>query len=157
MLIRLKLAGLLAVLEGRRDVDLDDWALAGRIVDVSRHERDKVVEVVRSEGVGEMTRRLEHAAARRRVEVTAEIEAREAHARAVFESAIASAARVIARHPGEGVHLGRGCTKRCAMNAVAGRNRKLIDPGALVATLVERRFVAFDDDGFLVPCARSAP
>lgn len=48
-LYRLKVAGLLAILDGRRDVNLDDWALAGTIQDASNTIRGHVVDTVNHE------------------------------------------------------------------------------------------------------------
>jgi hypothetical protein len=108
-----------------------------------------------------MSRRMEQAAARRRVEVAVELETREEHARTTFEksfeSAVGSAARLIARHHDEGAHEGRGCTKRCTTNAIAGKHRKLLGLDALLTALIERQFVTVDEDGRLVPGARRAP
>jgi hypothetical protein len=157
MLVRLKLAGLFAVLEGRRDVDLDDWALAGQMVAVSRSEREAIVEIVRAEGVAEMVKRLD----RRRAEVTVELETREEHARekfeSAFESAVGSAARLIVRHYAEGAHGGRGCTKRCATLSVAGKHRKSVALDPLLTALIERQHIVIGEGGRLLPGPVEAP
>ncbi|KAA0086699.1 hypothetical protein CIW52_01950 [Mycolicibacterium sp. P9-64] len=46
MLTRLKVAFALAVLAGRKDIDVDDWKLGGEIIDLSTHVRGEVQSAV---------------------------------------------------------------------------------------------------------------
>lgn len=47
MLLRLKVAFGLAVLDERRDISMDDWRIAGQLLDVSARVRDEMKQVVR--------------------------------------------------------------------------------------------------------------
>lgn len=49
-LIRLKAAALLAVLDGRKDIDPEDWELAGTIIETSVAVRTGVLELISAEG-----------------------------------------------------------------------------------------------------------
>lgn len=73
LLLRLKIAGLLAVIDGRLNIDSEDWALAGMVADTSRAVRNHVAAIVvaaKSETEHATSSRL----ARRQVEATTAVE-----------------------------------------------------------------------------------
>ena len=112
-LSKLKLAALLAILDGRQDVDLEDWSLAERIM---THSDDVRSWVIRQAAIERST--AEEAAARRQI-------AKEAMVEDSAESrALASAAKSVAR---AAARLdGKPLSKRQAHAAVASKHRQLV-------------------------------
>jgi hypothetical protein len=112
----LKIAGLLAILDGRLDVDLDDWRLAGMVWETSCQVRARVIADVR---------RHEERAEERRVERIANREQASEAARRGAPKAIERIARKVAgwvHDAGEA-----GSTRTDIRSPLAGRDRHLFD------------------------------
>lgn len=114
-LIRLKIAALLAILDGRKDLSCDDWDLAGTVVETSIQVRDGVLGIVAAEGA-----RREAAARDRHAERETEADVAKER-RSVVDCARKIAEKVAARPDGvtwSQVH--RSLTKRLREAAEAG-------------------------------------
>lgn len=112
-LLRLKLAALLGVLDSHRGIDLEDWQLAGQILDASDKVRKSIQATAAAKAHEDESRSI--AKADRRATVLTDSEA---------ERACRGMARAIARH----VHRGAcvdGCKLRCVSRSTAGQHRKL--------------------------------
>lgn len=136
-LVRLKLAGCLAILAGRQDVDTDDWALAGTIWRTGRLVRTVVIETLALE-----SRKVEDArtaAYVRRNDAalgSAEQKARDSMARSIQ--------RIVRQHASNG-HCTDGCALRCARSATASKHRELIPIGDAVEHAEQLRWVRLID------------
>lgn len=114
VLHRLKLAGLLAVLDGRSDVDDDDWDLAGGLLRASDLTRaDVLTEISRTRSAAERTR-LERAA-RHDEHLESSREQR------AFDSAVRAVARKAHKTPSAAL------TRSELTRAIKGDHRKLIN------------------------------
>lgn len=138
ILVRLKTAALLAILDGRVDVGDDDWQLAHTIVTTSRAIRRTV------EGtIGHLQQQKEHAAverhARREVTVEATKEAR------ALESASKALARAVHRHADAKEHPDPGCTRRCITQAIASKHRAVVTVDDALADAEHRRWITPSD------------
>jgi hypothetical protein len=134
-LLRLKVAALLAVLDGRTDVDVDDWRLAGQVGATSRAVRQSIVEYD-----WQQSRRRDDAAiakAARREVVVAETAAQAALARVV--RSIAAKA-----HKTPDVVLKRSDLTR----ASSGRDRQFVTIDAAIDEAVVRKLLTPDGDGW---------
>ena len=116
MLLRLKVAEAFALLDGRVDLTVEDWGLAGRYVAVSAEVRRHCAEIV-----GERQKRTERARRAVRVE---DAEAINEH---VAEIEVRRAEMLGARAIARKVHRAEGgmISMREAQQAPAGRDRKL--------------------------------
>lgn len=124
-LVKLKLAGVLAVLDGRHDIGADDWALAERIMTHS--------DSVRAWVISEAARRqqsLELAGTLRQVDREAIVE------RSAASRALSRAAKVVYRCADR--HAPTPITKRQAHAAIASRDRQMVTTDE-VMTEAERR------------------
>lgn len=130
-LTRLKTAALLAVLDGRTDVDEDDWRLAGLVSEHSRQAREVCVRAVRE---------VEIDAAKQRAETRAHAE--DAHEQTREALNLERVARSIETKLADGQPKTRGTINRL----LAGRDRHLTDL-ALTKLVTEKR-IAFHDDFF---------
>lgn len=112
-LVRLKVAGLLALLDDRADITGDDWRLAGQVLDSSDRVRASIVDAQRwraREAERTRTAKLARQAATLDDDAT--------------RRAVTTMAGAIARH----VHRGRcdgGCRRRCVTQVTSGKHRKL--------------------------------
>jgi len=112
-LVRLKVAGLLALLAGRTDITADDWRLAGQVLDASDRVRAGIIDAARwraSESERARTSKLARQAADLDDDATTR--------------AIDTMGAAIARH----VHRGQcdgGCRRRCVTQVTSGKHRKL--------------------------------
>jgi hypothetical protein len=115
VLVRLKAAALLALLDQRLEVNGEDWGLAGQLVDTSRAVRLAVqstlsgAEIARNQAIG------------RRLAIQQETTQRSLAERAL-RSASRSVGRVVRRHK----HEVEGCPRRCLTQAVGGKYRELV-------------------------------
>lgn len=113
-LMRLKVMGLLALLEGRQAADLDDWRIAGQVID-------------NSEAVRTWMRRDIAAARSERLRAAGMADAHRDAARedATYERALRSAVKTVtnfcARHPDE-IHSAASLYR-----LIAGRHRKVVE------------------------------
>ncbi len=111
---RLKVAGLLALLDGRADIDVEDWKLAGLVADTSRAVRTWMAGLLAGVERRNGWARTEYAADR-----AATIEMAVVGARADVRRVAAVMARHVARHDD-----GDPCTPRCLSRSVASRDRR---------------------------------
>lgn len=141
MLVRLKCAALLALLDTRFTIDLEDWALAATLVATSRAVRRSVeTELSRAEA-------LKTKAAGRRQAVK-EAVVREHAEQTATERAVRSVARGVRNH--HATHDPLGCTRGCLNRCISGRDRNAVDLDEVIAeaqsagwltVTAERRFM----------------
>jgi hypothetical protein len=122
-LLRLKVAGLLAVLDTRTDVSVEDWELAGVVLTTSVRVRESVTEAVRAE-IEDRERRADRQAARRAV-ATDQARAQQEEER--YAEVLERAAGAVARKASRGGEISR----REATQAIAGSHRKVLGPEAV--------------------------
>lgn len=130
MLLRTKTAALLAILDGRVDIDLEDWHLADLIVEASRLTRQKVVNTLRAE------KDANEIAAGKRQAIREGVVEFSQEARATTR-AVQSIGRTARDHRAESEHAGEGCVRRCFTQRLAGRDKKLIDIDDCIQRAVE--------------------
>lgn len=137
-LLRLKVAGLLAILEGRRDITCEDWTLAGIVLDTSDQVRQTIIDADKS---------------RRNIAERASIASADRRAAALDngagERAIAKMARAIGGHVQRG-QCPTGCHRACVNRATASRDRKLAVLDDALDRAVIEGWIATQDDR-LVP------
>jgi len=133
-LARLKIAGLLAMLDGRVGINREDWWLAWLVESTSRQVRTWVAGQLR-------------AAERKKDRASAERAGERAEASAVGDAAgrarLDRVARVLAHHLEN--HSGERCTRSCLRRAVASRERALFEGAEGIA--VERGWLVVEADG----------
>lgn len=110
-LSRLKVAGLLALLAGRTDIDADDWRLAGDVLDVSDRVRAGIIDAAR-----QRAREAERSATAHHIRRATALDD-DAGQRAVVGMAKAIA-RHVARRRCDG-----GCTRSCCTRATKSTHR----------------------------------
>lgn len=132
-LARLKVAGLLAVLDGRLDVNADDWRLAGDVIDASARQLAVLQADVRYD-----ERRREQAQTERHVRRERAVEDD------LSSRVLDRMARAIARR----VHRlgGELPVTRTAMQAVAGRDRAVVPIVEAVEHASARGWIVVDGD-----------
>lgn len=134
-LLRLKVMGTLALLEGRQAASEDDWRLAGVVMDnsddVRRWVQDNIASAVLEARAAEGRK-----AAARQAQVEADQERR------AFDSAVRSVANRANRSPGEVV------SKRDLRHAVAGKHRALVDLDEVIANVVADGHMTPSGDGW---------
>jgi len=132
-LSRLKVAGLLAILAGRLNINAVDWRLAGLIVDASDRVRAGIITAARIRLAD-----AERSATSRIVKRAAAVD-KDAEGRAVD-----TMARAIARH----VHRDRceGCKHRCAARSTSGKHRGQASVDDAIGKAVELGWIALDGD-----------
>lgn len=112
MLLRLKVAMLLAVLDdARRAITVDDWRLAGVVVETSSAVRGRIAATARWEA-------QERAQSRTRARIAEHL--------AIGDSEAATATERMAGAIGRHVQRGQcdgGCTRRCTARCTAGKHR----------------------------------
>lgn len=144
---RARVGALLAVLAGRQGVTVDDWRLAGMILDTSDAVRRWVLDTnatVENELEDARTR-----AAIKRQRLAAKALDDDVHTRAVIGGARAMA-RVAHRQPGETV------TRRDLSRATAGKHRHEADPDEMIAYAEQMTWIRADGDGWVAGAARPA-
>lgn len=118
--LKVKTAALLALLEGRRHVDADDWALAQVVLDTSDRVREHLQALARA--AAGKARAVALAA-------EAETEAHRAHARAQVSAALdTSAERRLAARIAHWVHELGPMTLGALRKKAASRDRQLVEP-----------------------------
>jgi hypothetical protein len=136
---RFKVAGLLATLDSRLRITLDDWTLAEAVMRYSDACRAALIASLRAIRVAEQRARDERAAA------TA-LHVDDRLARSARDSAGRSAARVVWRHYASDEHDGDGCPRRCLNQAVASKHRERVSVDEYVAEAVHRGWLRRDGD-----------
>lgn len=114
-LLRLKVAALLAILDDRLDVDLEDWQLADIIIDTNRAVRHHVRSVLSYDAAWK-TEQKTMAQARRETTIAS------VKTETLLLRAAATAARAVWKHAADNTHetQGGGCTQRCIDRATGG-------------------------------------
>lgn len=131
MLLRLKVAMLLAVLDdARRAITVDDWRLAGVVVETSSAVRGRIAATARWE-----------AQERARTRTQARIAEHLAIGQSEADVATERMAGAIGRHVQRG-RCDEGCTRRCATQATTGKHR--------AAGSLEGAFAAAEQKGWIV-------
>jgi hypothetical protein len=115
MLLRLKIAGLLAILDGRLNIDTEDWRLAGIVADTSRAVRNHVQSIVAAKA-----REVEKAASTKNA--LRHVHAITAAEADTFENAIRSMVRIVRR---------RGDGSRRQVRANLSTAQKAVFPSAV--------------------------
>jgi hypothetical protein len=130
---RLKIAGLFVILDARRDITLDDWALAETLLTYSDTVRAKILKQIR-ETDNEKEQAADYRAARRVLKVEEKQEER------AFESAVRAISRKTARstQPVTGRELSR---------AIAGKDRLLITLDDVILEAIRRRHISRNENG----------
>jgi hypothetical protein len=141
-LLRLKVAALLAVLDHRRDVNSDDWLLAGMVMDASRAVRNRIGLVARYQAhqrEGETNARL----ARREISIEETKEQR----------ALLSMAKSMARRAGRD---GTPVSRTELSKAAAGPHRKLVGVDDAIAYAISQRWIVAEGDEYRAGPSRPA-
>ena len=134
MLLRLKIAALLGILDDRLEVTDDDWRLAGTITTTSANVRRHVLGTLRA---AEQQREDAQVARHVRREAASED--------AAYDRALASAATSVARK----VHKHDGATRRDLARAIAGKHRQLgVTVDDAIARAVADGYIADDGAGW---------
>lgn len=126
-LCRLKLAGVLAVLDGRHDINLDDWRIAGRIMDISDSTRAWIVAEAARRSAAKAVADVRRAAAREEIMETAAAD------RALMAGAKA-AWRCAER-------AGRPVSRREITLAMTSRTRQAVGVDDVIAEAVRRGWI----------------
>lgn len=132
---RLKLAGLLALLDARMEIRRDDWDLAGIAWDTSRAVRAWVIEAVTAELEREETARINRHVRR---EITVDL------ARTEVPAKVETLSRRLAKWLHDNPPGDEGCPKRALTNRLAGPERAMLDAALLYAE-TEGWMVVIDD------------
>lgn len=120
-LVRLKVAALLALLEGGLEVGVREWDLAGMVVDVSARVRNSI------------QAQLAAASRRKETETNERLARRDAHVEATraarsLQAASRSVGNVVVKHRDEGKHvdLGGGCARSCLTTSIGSKYRQVV-------------------------------
>ena len=135
MLQRLKVAALLAILASRDIVNLDDWALAKTVTDVSRANRTWLTELHNAD-----QRHAEEAANSRHVRRELAV------ADSVQQRALDRMTAAIARHVHRATCEGGSCNRRCAARSTAGRDRTIAAVDDAIDCAVNLRWITVEED-----------
>lgn len=121
MLVRLKVAALFGLLDGRLGIDHDDWHLAELVVDTSRRVRHHVERILA------LTARNAERVSTDRV-VRRELAIEDSREQRALTAAARSIGKLCHRHAAAEAHAaqGGGCTRKCWLTA-ARRYRDIVD------------------------------
>lgn len=141
-LLKLKVAGLLALLEHRQNVNLEDWELAELVLSTSDAVRANVSDVLSAdiERAAEAADRKEARRARVRTEAESEALA------AAYETALESAAGSIARKALKEGNINRSTASR----SMASKHRKLVSVDEAIEHGVTQGWLVEGADGWKV-------
>ncbi len=133
-LSRLKIAGLFAVMAGRKNITADDWRRSGDVLDASDRTRQRIVDAAqyrafasartRSAGVASQAAYLDDSAS---------------------ERALASMAKAIARHVHKGVCEG-ACRRRCVSRSTSGKQRQIVTLDEALDVAAARGWIVIEAD-----------
>lgn len=144
-LSRLKVAGLLALLAGRLNIDTDDWRLAGVVLDTSDRVRASIIANAQARAV----------VAER--DATAKVIGRAfAVASSEERRALDAWAKAIGRHVVKGACEG-GCKRRCLTRSVPGKYRDHVTIDTAIDEAVELGWIAVDGDTYRPGASQPAP
>lgn len=136
-LSRLKVAAVLAMLDGRREVTEDDWELAGAYRAHSNLVRQVLLETI---AVAERKREEANNARHIRREQALDED--------LVKRAVVKMARAVSRHVGRQACDG-GCTKRCMTIATASRDRQLASIDDAIEHAIGMKWITRSGDGFV--------
>lgn len=140
MLVRLKVATLLALLSRRSHVGSADWKLAGMVMDTSDAVRASIQYAL---ALVARNREQVATAAHVRRELTVD-DSREANA---LRSAAGSVGNLVRRHQLQHAHETEpGCTRNCATKAIAGKHRVLVSVDDVLTEAERRDWIAADGE-----------
>lgn len=135
--LKVKVASLLALLEGRRNVTEDDWRLAQIVIDTSDRVREHLQALARD------------AAGKARAALLAaehEAETHRAHARQAVSAVLEQTAeRRVAARVAQRVHEGGPATLGALKRATTGRDRPLVEAGVELAVEAGWLLLGADD------------
>lgn len=149
-LVRLKVAAILAILDGRGDVDKEDWRLAEMVMTASNATRDHALRYL------EMERRERMLTSGRYQAGVQEVIEEERYKRleAAMEAAMKTAWKKLRKHQDEDRHQGKPCQRKCLITAMSGPQRtKIKDLGGVdgaVENLIDMQWIIKNGDGFLI-------
>jgi hypothetical protein len=150
MLVRLKTAALLALLDRRIDIEVDDWELAGVITAVSRRLRRQM------EGTLEVVARLKDQAAEQR-HVRRELAVETSKEQKALTSAARSIGNVVRKHAENDEHTDpAGCARRCLHGAMNKKMRDVISTDDAIAEAEHRGFITAQEGRFVPGDSRPA-
>lgn len=149
-LSRLKTAALLTLLDRRMDIGVEDWDLAGTVIDTSRRIRQQVEGTLHAlDAAREQAATDKHARRELYVEDTKEKRA--------LASAVKSVANKVLQHHDTGEHVDpAGCSKRCCHAAIASKHRPLVPTDDAIVEAEHRGFIVRQADRFTPGDARPA-
>lgn len=148
-LVRLKVAALLGLLDGRAGIDLTDWELARLVVDCSRRVRLSI-----EAGIARERQAAAEQKVRQHVAVTEAVEgSKEARA---LRSGSRSVAAVVLRHTEGARHAEGSCLRSCLSHAVASGHRNAVGLDAILTAAVEAGWVAPVGDRWILGPSRPA-
>ena len=126
-----KVAGCLAILDGRRDINLDDWRIAERIMNISDQQRDWVIAESRRRATEVVSAEISKAVLKEgAVEKSATERALRNAARAAYRAAEASP---------------DGATKRAITVRIASRDRALVTVDDAIAEALRLQWIEGND------------
>jgi hypothetical protein len=141
---KLKVAGVLAVLDGRRNIDVDDWALAEKIMSVSDSVRGWVVSEARRRDADKSSAELDRAVARDAI-----VE------RSAMQRSLQSASRAAHRAAVRAQPV--PATKSQIRHAIASRDRDRVSVEDAIANAMRLQWIDGDEDrGWVVGTAKPA-
>jgi hypothetical protein len=150
MLVRLKTAALLALLDKRLEVTIDDWHLAETITATSRAIRRTVEGTLAAIDRGKEQAHAEKLAQR-------EMHVEGSKEKRALASAAKSIANIVVKHHDAGRHvIPPGCIKSCAKDAVAGKHKGVITLTDALDDALRRGFIVDQDGRYLPGDARPA-
>lgn len=144
-LSRLKVAGLLALLAGRLDINTDDWRLAGVVLDTSDKVRGQIIAAAR-----------ERAAESERVQTARVIGRNIAMASNEEQRALDAWTKAIARHVAKDGCEG-GCKRRCLTRAVPGKYRDHVTIDTAIDEAAALGWIIVDGTTYRPGTSRPAP
>lgn len=133
---KLKVAGCLAVLDGRTDVNPDDWRIAERLLNISDQQRDWVLSETRRNEAARFSNDIERAV----VKEQAVLQSTEKRA---LSRAARGAWRAVDTHPD-------GATRRDVHQSIASRDRALVSVDEAIAEAIRLQWIT-ETDGRLTP------
>lgn len=137
---RLKISAVLALLDGRCDVNVEDWYLAQIVSDTSRRVRESV-----EAAVAAVAKHKEDAATRGHARREHYIE--DSREQRALMSAAKSVGRLVARHCGASEHDGAGCGRACLTRGIAGKHRQMLAMDEVISKALDRGWIVPSVEG----------
>lgn len=131
VLTQVKLAGLLAVLDGRTDINVVDWHLSGAIWAVSCGVRDHVLSLCEREE----SRKVQEADRRHTDRAVATEEA-------IVTRALTAACKYVVSTLGRHHHDTVGCPRTCLNQAIPSRIKRIVSVDNAIDELLQQKLIA---------------